>query len=252
MIKKIILYLIIVFVFIFNIHKSVFAQGIDQLTVPGYNCGQANVSGQESCCRVYYPSLFIPTTPDMGILNVVVWPVQALIGGLVDITIGPIISIYEEYAKKNIQACYSGVPSTTDSNDPQCKCINPINIDESQYLRAFEALCQRQTNVGERIDCLNCANRGGVYSGIGCLSTNFKQFIEETIFKLGIGLAGGLSLLCIIYAAFMMQSSQGNPEKLKKAQELITSCIMGLMLIIFSIFILKLIGVDILRIPGFS
>ena len=39
---------------------------------------------------------------------------------------------------------------------------------------------------------------------------------------------------------------------LKKAQELITSCIMGLMLIIFSIFILRLIGVDILKIPGFE
>jgi len=49
-----------------------------------------------------------------------------------------------------------------------------------------------------------------------------------------------------------MQSSQGNPEKLKKSQDMITSCIMGLMLIIFSIFILKLIGVDILKIPGFS
>jgi len=49
----------------------------------------------------------------------------------------------------------------------------------------------------------------------------------------------------------MMQSSQGNPEKLKKAQEMITSCIMGLMLIIFSVFILKLIGVNILKIPGF-
>ena len=79
-----------------------------------------------------------------------------------------------------------------------------------------------------------------------------KRFIEETIFGLGIGLAGMVSLLCIIYAAFTMQSSQGNPEKIKKAQELLTSCIMGLILIIFSVFILRLIGVSILRIPGFS
>ena len=50
----------------------------------------------------------------------------------------------------------------------------------------------------------------------------------------------------------MMQTSQGNPEKLKKAQEMLTSCIMGLMLIIFSVLILRLIGVDILKIPGFN
>jgi len=87
---------------------------------------------------------------------------------------------------------------------------------------------------------------------MGCVYTDTKDFIEKTVFGLGIGLAGGFALLCIIYAAFMMQSSQGNPEKLKKAQELITSCIMGLMLIIFSVFILRLIGVSILKIPGFG
>ena len=41
-------------------------------------------------------------------------------------------------------------------------------------------------------------------------------------------------------------------EKIKKAQDLLTSCIMGLMLIIFAVFILRLVGVNILRIPGFS
>jgi len=69
---------------------------------------------------------------------------------------------------------------------------------------------------------------------------------------MGIGLAGLIALLCIIYAAFMIQISSGNPERIKKAQELLTSCIMGLMLIIFSVFILRLIGVDILKIPGFT
>ena len=92
----------------------------------------------------------------------------------------------------------------------------------------------------------------GVWTGIGCVYTDTKAFIEKTVFGMGIGLAGVLALLCIIYSAFMMQSSQGNPEKLKKAQEMITSCIMGLMLIIFSVFILRLIGVDILNIPGFT
>ena len=97
-----------------------------------------------------------------------------------------------------------------------------------------------------------CSNGGGVWSGIGCVKTNVREFIQDTLFRLGIGLAGGLALLCIIYSAFMMQTSQGNPEKLKKAQEMLTSCIMGLMLIIFSVLILRLIGVDILKIPGFN
>ena len=58
--------------------------------------------------------------------------------------------------------------------------------------------------------------------------------------------------MCIIYSAYLIQFSRGNPERIKKAREYLTSCIMGLLLIIFSIFILRLIGVDILRIPGFG
>jgi hypothetical protein len=92
----------------------------------------------------------------------------------------------------------------------------------------------------------------GIWTSIGCISSDLKGFISQTLLSWGIGLAGIIALLCIIYSAFQMQTSQGNPEKIKKAQELLTSCIMGLMLIIFSIFILKLIGVNILKIPGFQ
>jgi hypothetical protein len=69
---------------------------------------------------------------------------------------------------------------------------------------------------------------------------------------MGIGLAGGVAMLCIMYSAFRMQTSQGNPEAIKKAQETLTSCITGLVLIIFSVLILRIIAQDILRIPGFN
>ena len=108
------------------------------------------------------------------------------------------------------------------------------------------------TNARELSGCFNCANSNGMWTGMGCLPLDINTLISGFILNTGIGLGGGLALLCIIYAAFLMQSSQGNPEKLKKAQEMITSCIMGLMLIIFSVFIMRLIGVNILRIPGFQ
>ena len=84
------------------------------------------------------------------------------------------------------------------------------------------------------------------------MSANLQEFIEKTILGTGVGLGGGISLLCIMFSAFQMQTSAGNAEKLKKAQELLTNCIIGLMVIIFSVLILKIIGVDILRIPGFN
>jgi hypothetical protein len=45
-------------------------------------------------------------------------------------------------------------------------------------------------------------------------------------------------------------SSSGDPERLKGGQELLTSAIAGLIMLIFSVFILRVIGVDILKLPG--
>ncbi len=219
------------------------------ITIPNVNCGVAEDPAKNQCCRVYYPSSFIP--PDLGPLSSVMNTFSFFINFARDNLLQPVIDVYKEVIGQNLSSCYTGVQSTPNPNDSNCKCINPITPSPG-YLKAMNDFCQRQFKVEDRNACLTCANDGGVFSGIGCVKTDSKKFIEETVFGLGIGLAGGFSLLCIIYAAFMMQSSQGNPEKLKKAQELITSCIMGLMLIIFSVFILRLIGVNILKIPGFG
>ncbi len=228
---------------------SVSAKNQDlRITVPGLNCGVAEDPQKNQCCVEMFPSRFIP--PDPGPLSVLFDPFKFFIQYQIDSYIQPLINSFSSLNNR-ILPCHTGITSTSDLNDTNCKCINPI-ITQPANLSALNAFCQRQSKVEDRNACLACSNDGGVFSGIGCIKTDTKKFIEETVFGLGIGLAGGFSLLCIIYAAFMMQSSQGNPEKLKKAQEMITSCIMGLMLIIFSVFILRLIGVNILRIPGFG
>ncbi|KKR84165.1 MAG: hypothetical protein UU32_C0049G0003 [Candidatus Woesebacteria bacterium GW2011_GWB1_41_10] len=50
----------------------------------------------------------------------------------------------------------------------------------------------------------------------------------------------------------MIMTSGGNPERLKAGQELLTSAISGLILLIFSVFVLKFIGVDILKLCKFG
>ena len=67
-----------------------------------------------------------------------------------------------------------------------------------------------------------------------------------------MGIGGGIAFLLILVAGFMIITSQGSPDKIQAGKELLTSAIAGLLLIIFSVFILELIGVDILEIPGFG
>ncbi|MFA6532714.1 MAG: hypothetical protein WCT22_01815 [Patescibacteria group bacterium] len=217
--------------------------------VPGLNCGYADIVGKDSCCVTKNPEFDVVPNDYWGPFLTKIWEI---------LPFHVVQNIFSKFADEKRAglgligiSCQSGVPDSDPATNPDCKCINAVTPSPG-WIGALNGFCQSQYNLSDRNSCLNCANGGGVWSGLGCVKTDFKSFIEETVFGFGVGLAGGLSLLCIIYAAFMMQSSEGNPEKLKKAQEMITSCIIGLMLIIFSVFILKLIGVNILKIPGFS
>jgi len=124
-----------------------------------------------------------------------------------------------------------------------CRCI---------YNAGAAVLCNDYLqNSKEFNSCQDCyAHQGGIWTGLGCVRLTVAGFISGTLLGWGIGLAGILALLCIIYSAFILQTSRGNPERIKKAREYLTNCIIGLLLIIFSIFILRLIGVTILQIPG--
>jgi hypothetical protein len=55
-----------------------------------------------------------------------------------------------------------------------------------------------------------------------------------------------MAFLLGLYGALMIVISAGDPEKMQAGKELITSAIGGLLLIIFAIFILKVVGVNIL------
>lgn len=88
-------------------------------------------------------------------------------------------------------------------------------------------------------------------TAIGDIDTNTVAFVKQ-IFGILLSLSGGIALLLIIYSGYQIMTSEGNPEKLQGARETITSAIIGLVFIIFSLVILQIIGVDILRIPGFS
>lgn len=243
--NNIIIFFLGLILFLF-ISRQAFAQQSDIL-VPGINCGVAGDIKTSKCCAPNKFEFFRP--PDLGFpINAVLDIAKFAAQGLLNNIMNPL----DDLQRRLIIACDVGVPSTP--NDPtniNCRCELTTSPPPAS-LTALKDFCDNQTSSFDKSNCSTCIKGGGVWTGIGCVEGNLSSFIGKTIFGFGIGLAGGLALLCIIYSAFMMQSSQGNPERLKKSQEMLTSCIMGLMLIIFSIFILRLIGVNILKIPGFS
>ena len=89
-----------------------------------------------------------------------------------------------------------------------------------------------------------------VDTALGCVPVQMDKFVQWLL-PILFGISGGIAFLLMVYGFIMMGISGGDPKKVAGAQETITSAITGLLLSIFALFILKLIAVDILQIPGF-
>lgn len=95
-----------------------------------------------------------------------------------------------------------------------------------------------------------CDGGEGLQTAIGCIPIRNTNDFVGWFLKWAIGIAGGIAFLLIIFSGFQIMTSSNNPQQLQGGRELLTAAISGLIIIIFSAFLLKLIGVDILGIPG--
>lgn len=120
----------------------------------------------------------------------------------------------------------------------------------SEKVKNVAMLCRDISNSTEKQHCEECS-RHGIWTAIGCIDSQFDKFIANTLFGTLLGFAGLAAFICIIISAITIAVSQGNPEKLKNARGRLIACLSGLLLILFSVFLIRLIGGDILRIPEF-
>jgi len=88
-------------------------------------------------------------------------------------------------------------------------------------------------------------------TALGCVPVRMDSFITWLLPKL-FGIVGGISFLLMVYGFILMSTSKGDPKVVQGARETITSAITGLLVSIFALFILRLIAVDILQIPGIN
>lgn len=85
-----------------------------------------------------------------------------------------------------------------------------------------------------------------INTAIGCIPVGDNNAFVGWVLGWAVGVGGGIAFLLIVYASFLVMTSQGIPDRLKAGQELLTSAISGLIMLIFAVFILKFIGIDIL------
>jgi len=96
-----------------------------------------------------------------------------------------------------------------------------------------------------------CDSGKGINTALGCISFDAEGggFVRSLL-GIIIGLGGGVALLLILYGVFIVTTSAGIPDKLNQGKEIISSAVAGLVFIILAIFLMQLIGVQILVLPG--
>ena len=105
------------------------------------------------------------------------------------------------------------------------------------------------TFENEKDKCLDCVAQGKAWTVFGCLPIEPAGF-STSILRLALGIGGGIAFLMMIAGAFTVITSTGDPERLKKGKGMITKAGIGLLVIIFAIFILRIIGQELLGLPG--
>jgi len=239
--KKSLLFFLIVFSIIF-FFKPYFVYATE---VHGLDCGIAgDKKGANKCCSVEPMDCTF-----FSFLHTILFVVPG-VGGWLDQAKNTCEKVADFQKKYPGIKCLYG----EEKIDSSGKCVCDLAGGKTkEKIPEIAEMCKKYLNMTSKKEltgCMDCASHG-FWTAIGCIPLTLTGFISY-LFSFGISLAGIVALLCIIYSAFQLQTSSANPEKIKNAQERLTSCILGLLLIIFSIFILKLIGVDILRIPGFG
>ncbi len=107
------------------------------------------------------------------------------------------------------------------------------------------AFAPKPVNAISPTECVSPDSTPGIPTALGCLSYYPESFIRQ-IMPWSVRLAGSIAFLLIIAAAFQHSTAAGDPEKMQKSSEMLSSAIAGLIIIIFATVLLHAIGVDIL------
>jgi hypothetical protein len=90
-----------------------------------------------------------------------------------------------------------------------------------------------------------------INTALGCMKVDPSGFTSQLLGFLA-GIAGAISLVIMLIATIQIMSGGDNAESVKKGKELFTGAVTGLLFIIFSVTLLKIIAGDIINLPGFN
>ncbi|MBP7119151.1 hypothetical protein KBA63_03605 [Candidatus Woesebacteria bacterium] len=153
-------------------------------------------------------------------------------------------------ATSNPQACtnFQGACKATCATD-ETPISGSCSVGTNKCCLPNSLLGSSGTGTKQSTKAATCDAAGGgqgIPTAVGCVPIENVTALTAFVMRWLLGIGGGIAFIMILAAGFQILTSSGDPKRLSTGQELLTSAVSGLILIIFSIFILRLIGVNIL------
>jgi len=108
---------------------------------------------------------------------------------------------------------------------------------------------QKPTDWDQCSACL--AQEGKNWTILGCIPNSPGGFIQ-IVLQTAVKMIGGIAFLAFLYGGFLLLTSSGEVQKITQGKTILMSAIVGLLMVVFAVFLLRLIGLEILKIPGFG
>lgn len=157
-----------------------------------------------------------------------------------------------------------GANSCNQTKTPVSVSTDPSTTSATKY-----DLCAQIPDADREAACRACQTGGGlkgakkdgsasydgktpgIWTAIGCIPAK-PESIVRTFVTVGLNISGGIALVMLLAASFMMSTAQGDPKRMNDGKDMFSSAMVGLLFVVFSVTILEFGGVRVLQIPGFG
>ena len=102
-------------------------------------------------------------------------------------------------------------------------------------------------NLTDKISVLAQSGTDPIPTAVGDVTPTVEGVVNKFV-SIGVGVGGVAAIGLMIYGGIMLLTSSGEPEKLMEGREILTNAIMGLALIVLSVFVLEFLGFNVLNI----
>lgn len=162
----------------------------------------------------------------------------------------------EERCVEEVEKCNETLVDCEGTSE-QCARAREVCVDVANECNEIMERCKdgedpfptpSPTPVSPELDCKDEVCK----TALGDIDVSDTARVVETVFSWILSIAGLIALGLFVYSGYKLMFSRGDQEAVAGAKETITSAVVGLLFIIFSLVILRIIGYEVLRIPNFG